>query len=79
VKFWLKRGIDGFRIDTVNMYSKGNELPDAPTHDPTTELQFDPHLFCNGPRMHEFLREMNSKALKDYDVFTVGELGTAHA
>ncbi|MCJ1243154.1 alpha-glucosidase mal12 [Trapelia coarctata] len=74
VKFWLKRGIDGFRIDTVNMYSKGTELPDAPTRDPTTELQFDPHLFCNGPRMHEFLREMNAKALKDYDVFTVGEL-----
>lgn len=47
--FWLKRGIDGFRIDTVKMYSKGTELLDAPINDLTTELQFDPHLFCNGP------------------------------
>ncbi|MCJ1405188.1 alpha-glucosidase mal12 [Xylographa trunciseda] len=74
VKFWLEKGVDGFRIDTVNMYSKGTTLPDAPIVDPSTELQFGPHLFCNGPRMHEFLREINEKVLRHYDCMTVGEL-----
>lgn len=74
VKFWLDKGIDGFRVDTVNMYSKGNSFPDAPIHDPRSELQFDPKFFCNGPRMHEFLRELNHKVLRHYDCMTVGEL-----
>ncbi|MCJ1414134.1 alpha-glucosidase mal12 [Xylographa parallela] len=74
VKFWLDKGVDGFRIDTVNMYSKGTTLPDAPIVDPSAELQFGPHLFCNGPRMHEFLRELYEKVLRHYDCMTVGEL-----
>ncbi|MCJ1410039.1 alpha-glucosidase mal12 [Ptychographa xylographoides] len=74
VKFWLDKGIDGFRIDTVNMYSKAPALPDAPVVDPLSDLQFAPHLFCNGPRMHEYLREMNTEVLSKYDCMTVGEL-----
>ncbi|MCJ1477212.1 alpha-glucosidase mal12 [Lambiella insularis] len=74
VKFWLDKGIDGFRVDTMNMYSKGISLPDAAIHDPNSEFQFAPELFCNGPRMHEFLRELNHKVLRHYDCMTVGEL-----
>lgn len=60
--------------DTVNMYSKGLELPDAEIVHPHIFEQPAAHLFCNGPRMHEFLREMNSEVLNKYDAMTVGEL-----
>jgi oligo-1,6-glucosidase len=74
MRFWLDKGVDGFRVDTVNMYSKGSDMPDAPIVDPSVFDQPAQNLFCNGPRMHEFLREMNTKVLDHYDTMTVGEL-----
>jgi oligo-1,6-glucosidase len=74
MRFWLDKGVDGFRVDTVNMYSKGSDMPDAPIVDKGSFEQPAASLFCNGPRMHEFLREMNTKVLNYYDTMTVGEL-----
>jgi len=74
MRFWLDKGVDGFRIDTANMYSKGNDMPDAAIVDEHNFVQPAAHLFCNGPRMHEFFREMNTKVLNHYDAITVGEL-----
>ncbi|KAF2740383.1 glycoside hydrolase [Polyplosphaeria fusca] len=71
MEFWLQRGVDGFRVDTVNMYSKG-DMVDAPITDPKSEWQFAGFQYCNGPRMHEFLSEMN-QVLQKYDAMTVGE------
>lgn len=71
MEFWLERGVDGFRVDTVNMYSKG-EMLDAPITDPGSEWQFAGYQYCNGPRMGEFLAEMN-EVLSRYDAMTVGE------
>ncbi|EDU41750.1 alpha-glucosidase [Pyrenophora tritici-repentis] len=71
MEFWLQRGVDGFRVDTVNMYSKGNML-DAPITDPGSEWQFAGYQYCNGPRMAEFLSEMN-QILEKYNAMTVGE------
>lgn len=73
VEFWLDRGVDGFRVDTVNMYSKPQDFPDAPVTDPTSPYQQAHSLYCNGPRMHEFLRLMND-VLSRYGAITVGEL-----
>ncbi|PWY81684.1 glycoside hydrolase [Aspergillus sclerotioniger CBS 115572] len=73
MEFWLCKGIDGFRIDVVNAYSKDTSFPDAPVTDPRLEWQYASHLFCNGPRIHEYLREM-STILKKYNAMTVGEL-----
>jgi oligo-1,6-glucosidase len=72
IEFWLKKGVDGFRVDTVNMYSKPKDLPDAPVINPKAEHQVASSLYCNGPRMHEFLSEMNS-IMEPYDTMTVGE------
>ena len=73
LRFWLERGIDGFRVDTVNMYSK-RTYEDAPVTSPSEEFQPAADFYCNGPRMHEFLKEMYAEALADYDTMTVGEL-----
>lgn len=73
MEFWLERGVDGFRVDTVNMYSKPVDFPDAPIIDPKAPFQPAGLLYCNGPRMHEFLGEMNALLAK-YGAITVGEL-----
>ncbi|CCG84095.1 protein of unknown function [Taphrina deformans PYCC 5710] len=73
MRFWLDKGCDGFRIDTVNMYSKHLDFPDAPIDDPDAEFQFAREYYSHGPRLHEFLSEMNEKVLSKYNCMTVGE------
>jgi oligo-1,6-glucosidase len=70
--WWLQRGIDGFRMDVINMISKAPGLPDAPsvTND---RYQFGGQYFINGPRLMEFLTEMKQRVLSRYDILTVGE------
>src|SRR5262249_40881781 len=72
MRWWLDKGIDGFRMDVVNMLSKVPGLPDAPviTND---RYQFGGQYFIHGPRLLEFLEEMNREVLSHYDIFTVGE------
>ena len=70
VKFWLDKGIDGFRVDTVNLYSKPLDFPDGTIKDPNSEFQMAQEVWCNGPRMHEFLQELNDKILSHYDCCT---------
>jgi alpha-glucosidase len=74
MRFWLERGVDGFRIDTVNKYSKRQDFVDAPISDPNSPHQPAPEMWCNGPRIHEFIHEMNQKALAPYGAVSVGEL-----
>lgn len=73
MEFWLRRGVDGFRVDTVNLYSKAPGLPDSRIIDPSSKYQLDPALVCNGPRIHEYIGEMN-QVLSRYGAVTVGEL-----
>lgn len=80
MRFWLDKGIDGFRVDTVNKYSKDVTFPDAPVTDPANDVQPAAQFWCNGPRIHEFVKEMNTQVLAKYTTFdgqplvTVGEL-----
>lgn len=69
---WLQKGIDGFRMDVINMLSKVPGLPDAPVVTPD-RYQFGGTLYVNGPRLMEFLTEMKAKVLSRYDILTVGE------
>ncbi|KAK5047164.1 hypothetical protein LTR84_007107 [Exophiala bonariae] len=73
IRFWLKRGVDGFRIDTVNKYSKVPGLPDAPITEPQEATQVAVCRYTNGPRIHEYLKEIKD-ILSGFDVMTVGEL-----
>ncbi|KAL1961423.1 hypothetical protein VTO42DRAFT_151 [Malbranchea cinnamomea] len=76
IRFWLDRGVDGFRVDTVNKYSKVTSFPDAPITDPKSYIQPAVEMWCNGPRIHEFIREMHDVMASYGDVMTVGELGS---
>jgi oligo-1,6-glucosidase len=76
MRFWLDKGVDGFRMDVINMISKpwaaDGSLPDAPV---VREGWLQPSfgMSCNGPRLLEFLREMRREVLDHYDTLTVGE------
>ncbi|MGD8748398.1 MAG: alpha-glucosidase [Balneolaceae bacterium] len=67
--FWLDKGVDGFRMDVVSLYSKD---PDFPSFPPDFNGDFA-HFYANGPREHEYLKEMNKRVLSQYDIMTVGE------
>jgi len=68
-KYWLDMGVSGFRLDTSTMYSKEPGLPDMPGEG----YQWAGKFFMNGPRIHEFIKEMNSRVFSKYDCMTVGE------
>ncbi len=69
--WWCEKGIDGFRMDVISMISKPQEpWTDAPTYG---GLYGSSEVTCNGPRVHEFLQEMNRRVLSRYDLMTVGE------
>ncbi|MGJ7911863.1 glycoside hydrolase family 13 protein [Neobacillus sp. LXY-1] len=73
MKFWLDKGVDGFRMDVINLISKEPGLPDGPQQD--GQLYGDGTSYCmNGPRIHEFLQEINREVLAKYPVMTVGEM-----
>jgi oligo-1,6-glucosidase len=70
MRWWLDRGVDGFRMDVINLISKPPGLPDAPGGNQT-------ELVVCGPRMHEFLAEMHREvfdAYPDRALLTVGEM-----
>ncbi|WP_163876978.1 glycoside hydrolase family 13 protein [Paenibacillus favisporus] len=67
--FWLDKGVDGFRMDVINLISKVPGLPD----DGEDGLGDGSPYFMNGPHVHDYLREMNVQVLSKYDVMTVGE------
>jgi oligo-1,6-glucosidase len=69
MKFWLDKGIDGFRMDVIPFISKDQSFPDFPK-------DFDgrpEYIYAAGPRLHDYLQEMNREVLSKYDVMTVGE------
>ncbi|MBQ1508331.1 MAG: alpha-glucosidase C-terminal domain-containing protein, partial [Erysipelotrichaceae bacterium] len=70
LRFWLEKGVDGFRFDVFNMSSKVYPLEDD--HDKKSFQKGAP-FYVDGPRMHEFLKELNEKALSHFDCYTVGE------
>jgi len=71
MKFWCEKGIDGFRMDVISMISKDQRFPDGEMNN---GLYGDFGPYCvHGPRIHEFLQEMNQKVLSKYDIMTVGE------
>lgn len=72
MRFWLDRGIDGFRLDVINFISKDPSFPDSDR----SVLAGVEHYAC-GPHLHEYLRELGT-ILREYDAFSVGEMPCVH-
>jgi oligo-1,6-glucosidase len=71
MKFWFDKGVDGFRMDVIPFISKDTIFPPLPASYDGDYVAY----YAKGPRLHEFLREMNREVLSRYDVMTVGEGG----
>ena len=69
MNFWFEKGIDGFRLDAITFISKIEGLPDGKPGPDVVGCE----NFANGPRIHEFMQEMNRECFSKYDCFTVGE------
>lgn len=69
MKFWVDKGVDGFRLDVISLISKRN-YEDTPYSEFNETIA---EVYANGPRIHEFLKEMNKEVLANHDVMTVGE------
>lgn len=69
--FWMDRGVDGWRMDVIGSISKFVDFPDYETDDSRPYVVGRYH--SNGPRLHEFIQEMNREVLSRYDCMTVGE------
>lgn len=71
--FWLEKGVDGFRLDVINLISKDQSfMDDDGTIPPGDGRKF----YTDGPRVHEFLHEMNREVFSKYDILTVGEMSS---
>lgn len=76
MNWWLDRGVDGFRVDAIDVISKAPGLPDGgPARAP---FGVGHELYADGPRLHEFLQEMNARTFAHHPgTFTVGEASNA--
>ena len=71
--FWFEKGVDGFRLDVINLISKDQRfLDDDGSVAPGDGRKF----YTDGPRVHEYMREMNQEVFSKYDSMTVGEMSS---
>lgn len=75
MRWWLERGVDGFRMDVINLISKDPELPDGELRGDGPYGDGSPHYVC-GPRIHDYLQEMHREVFARYPgrLLTVGEM-----
>lgn len=70
MKFWMDKGVKGFRFDVINLISKPQVYEDSLTDDGR-------HFYTDGPRIHEYLKELNKRTFgRDKSLVTVGEMSS---
>lgn len=73
MQFWFEKGVDGFRLDVINLISKNQDFPDD---DGSTAPCDGRKFYTDGPRVHEYMKEMNKEVFSKYDSMTVGEMSS---
>lgn len=77
LRFWFKKGVDGFRVDTCNIYSKDPELKDGEVTPGFAPFGSPVDSVIRGPRIHEYWQGIRKDILDDFgDPLMVGELST---
>ncbi|KWX79303.1 trehalose-6-phosphate hydrolase [Paenibacillus riograndensis] len=71
--FWAEKGVDGFRMDVINLISKDQSFPDD---DPATVPGDGRKFYTDGPRVHEYIKELYAKVFGPYNLVTVGEMSS---
>ena len=69
IKFYLDLGVDGFRCDVINVISKDQRYKNGSN----PLILVGKKYFINGPKLHDYLQEINKDVLSNYDCMTVGE------
>ncbi|WP_018781940.1 alpha,alpha-phosphotrehalase [Bacillus sp. 95MFCvi2.1] len=73
MRFWLEKGVRGFRLDVINLISKEQHFLDDEGTSATSDGR---KYYTDGPRVHEYLQEMNREVFEGKDVITVGEMSS---
>ena len=73
VRWWLDKGVDGFRLDAINIISKPEGFPDDPSTDYEKHTSSIPFVISNGTMVHPWMKELTRETFSRYDVMTVGE------
>lgn len=71
IDFWLSKGVDGIRMDVISLISKRLDFRNVPKN--MIFIDVMEKYYANGPRVHEYIKEMNKKVLSKYDIVTIGE------
>ena len=71
IDFWLSKGVDGIRMDVISLISKRLDFKNVPKN--MIFIDVMEKYYANGPRVHEYIKEMNKKVLSKYDIVTIGE------
>ncbi|CAH6801801.1 trehalose-6-phosphate hydrolase [Vibrio chagasii] len=69
ISFWAEKGVDGFRLDVINLISKQQDFPNDDIGDGR-------RFYTDGPRVHEYLKEISEAVFQKYGSVTVGEMSS---
>lgn len=73
IRWWLAKGVDGFRLDVINYISKTEGLPNGNENIGKIMGYYGIEHYFYGPKLHQYLRELKREAFEPYQAFTVGE------
>lgn len=73
MNWWINKGVDGFRLDVINLLEKAQGLPDSDKQPNMSGYCFDDKMFANLAATHGYLKEMHKNVFKGKDVVSIGE------
>jgi oligo-1,6-glucosidase len=74
MEWWVKKGVDGFRVDAISYLDKPQDFPDSPEPPQPDGYSFSACLLSGRPGTHAYIQEMNRRVFSPYNVLTVGEV-----
>ncbi|MGB4659992.1 MAG: alpha-glucosidase [Mobilitalea sp.] len=73
IRWWLSKGVDGFRLDVINYISKAEGLPGGNETIGKLMGYYGIENYYYGPNLHKYLKELKKEAFEPFQAFTVGE------